>query len=97
MPVRISYPERRENPADSARAEHALDTRGAILLRQKWSRGQVEARLANMSPCLIGMEACVGAHHLSRKLKAAWSRCPVDAGEVRAALLEGAEERLPRC
>ena len=31
---------------------------------------QVEARLANMSPCLIGMEACVGAHHLSRKLKA---------------------------
>ena len=47
-----------------------LDARGAIVLRQKWSRGQVEARLANMPPCLIGMEACVGAHHLSRKLKA---------------------------
>ena len=47
-----------------------LDGRGAIVLRQKWSRGQVEARFANMSPCLIGMEACVGAHHLSRKLKA---------------------------
>src|SRR5580693_4290678 len=47
-----------------------LDERGAIALRQKWSRGQVEARLANMPPCLIGMEACVGAHHLSRKLKA---------------------------
>ena len=47
-----------------------LDHRGAIVLRQKWSRGQVETRLANMSPCLIGMEACVGAHHLSRKLKA---------------------------
>jgi len=44
--------------------------RGAIVLRQKWSRGQVEARLANMQPCLIGMEACVGAHHLSRKLQA---------------------------
>lgn len=44
------------------------DARGAIALRQKWSRGQVEARLANMPPCLIGMEACVGAHHLSRKL-----------------------------
>jgi transposase len=47
-----------------------LDDRGAIILRQKWSRGQIEARLANMPPCLIGMEACVGAHHLSRKLKA---------------------------
>ena len=46
------------------------DRRGALLLRQKWSRGQVEARLANLPPCLIGMEACVGAHHLSRKLKA---------------------------
>ena len=47
-----------------------LDDRSAIVLRQKWSRGQIEARLANMPPCLIGMEACVGAHHLSRKLKA---------------------------
>ena len=46
------------------------DTRGQIVLRQKWSRHQVEARFANMPPCLIGMEACVGAHHLSRRLKA---------------------------
>jgi transposase len=45
------------------------DLRGAIVLRQKWSRGQVEARLANQPSCLIGMEACVGAHHLSRKLQ----------------------------
>jgi len=45
------------------------DQRGAIVLRQKWSRRQVEARLANLPPCLIGMEACVGAHHLSRKLQ----------------------------
>jgi transposase len=47
-----------------------LDQRGAIVLRQKWSRGQVEARFANLQPCLVGMEACVGAHHLSRRLKA---------------------------
>ena len=39
------------------------------MLRQKWSRSQVDARLANMPPCLIGMEACVGAHHLGRQLK----------------------------
>jgi transposase len=44
-----------------------LDERGAIVLRQKWSRGQVDTRLANLAPCLIGMEACVGAHHLSRE------------------------------
>jgi transposase len=46
------------------------DSRGAIILRQKWSRGQIEAQLANMLPCLVGMEACVKAHHLARKLTA---------------------------
>jgi len=46
------------------------DERGALVLRQKWSRHQVEARLANLPACLVGMEACVGAHHLSRKLQA---------------------------
>jgi len=47
-----------------------LDQRGAIVPRQKWSRGQIETRLAAMVPCLIGMEACVGAHHLCRELQA---------------------------
>ena len=66
-----------------------LDECGAIVLRQKWSRGQVEARFANMPRCLIGMEACVGAHHLS------WPRCPVDPCEIRSPLLEGTEKRAP--
>jgi transposase len=47
-----------------------LNTRGGIMLRRKLSRGQLEAKLANLPPCLVGMEACVGAHHLSRRLKA---------------------------
>jgi transposase len=41
------------------------DGRGEIVLRQTWSR-----RYANMSACLMGMEACVGAHRLSRRLRA---------------------------
>ncbi len=45
-----------------------MDASGAIVLRQKVSRGQLEKRFANMPPCLIGMEACVGAHFLSRLL-----------------------------
>ena len=45
-----------------------LDSRGAIVLKCKLSRSQLENRLANTPPCLIGMEACVGAHHLSRRL-----------------------------
>ena len=47
-----------------------LNKVGAIILRLKLSRQQLEARLANLPACLVGMEACVGAHHLSRRLKA---------------------------
>jgi transposase len=32
-----------------------LDQRGAIVLQQKWSRRQIEARLANIPRCRIGM------------------------------------------
>jgi hypothetical protein len=45
-----------------------LAGRGAIALRQKWSRGQVETRLANMPACLIGIEASKGAHYWARVL-----------------------------
>ncbi len=38
-----------------------LDVDGNIVLRRKLSRSQLMVRLANMPPCLIGMEACVGA------------------------------------
>ena len=40
-----------------------LDKCGAIVLKAKVSRGQLENRLANLPPCLIGMEAGVGSHH----------------------------------
>jgi transposase len=47
-----------------------LDEQGAIVLRQKLSRGQLDQRFVNLPPCLIGMEACAGAHHLGRRLAA---------------------------
>lgn len=37
---------------------------------QQLKRDQVAAFFANLSPCLIGMEACSGAHHWARKLQA---------------------------
>jgi transposase len=47
-----------------------LDRRGAIVSQVKLSRGQLERRLANVPPCLIGMEACSGSHHIGRRLTA---------------------------
>jgi transposase len=46
-----------------------LNTRGAILLRQKLTRRQLAIRLSNLPPCLVGLEAGVGAHHVARTLK----------------------------
>ena len=52
------------------RSTSSASTKWRYRSRQKLSRNQVDIRLANMPRCLIGMEACVGAHHLSRQLKA---------------------------
>jgi transposase len=47
-----------------------LDQRGNIVLQLKTSRDQLERRLANVPHCLIGMEACSGAHHIGRQIEA---------------------------
>jgi len=47
-----------------------MSERGRIVLRLKISRGQLERRFVNLPPCLIGMEACAGAHHVGRRLAA---------------------------
>ena len=49
-----------------------LDQRGAIVMKAKLSRGQLEHRLANVPPCLIGMEACPDA----AAVRAGWRRSP---------------------
>ena len=72
------------------------DDRGGILLRQKWSRRQVETRFANMPPCLIGMEACVGAHHLSRKLQGLGHDARLMPAKYVRPYSKG-QKRLPRC
>src|SRR6516165_2675189 len=47
-----------------------LDQRGAIVWQLKCSRAQLERRLVNIPSCLIGMEACSGAHYIARQLAA---------------------------
>src|SRR3954447_26735181 len=72
------------------------DERGAIVLRQKLSRGQVTARLATMVPCLIGMEALRRRPSSEPSTPRPWPRREAGAGAVREALPQGPEERLPR-
>jgi len=45
-----------------------LDEKGAIVLREKVSRGRIVARLANTPRCLIGIEAGMATHYVARAL-----------------------------
>src|SRR6201987_5547933 len=45
-----------------------LDQRGAVVWQLKCSLAQLERRRANTPCCLIGIEACSGAHYIARQL-----------------------------
>ncbi|AIL13893.1 hypothetical protein IM40_11170 (plasmid) [Candidatus Paracaedimonas acanthamoebae] len=46
---------------------HGIDKRGKPVLQKKVSREKLPIVIANLPGCLIGMEACAGAHF--------WARC----------------------
>ncbi|MCB1916251.1 MAG: IS110 family transposase [Rhodocyclaceae bacterium] len=48
---------------------HGVDQRGKTVLRKQLRRDQVAKFMANMPPCLVGMEACGSAHHWARKMQ----------------------------
>jgi transposase len=49
---------------------HGVNEHGKGVLKKQLKRQQVIQFFANMPACLIGMEACGGAHHWARKLQA---------------------------
>lgn len=49
---------------------HGVDERGKEVLRKIVSRARLMPFLAQLPPCLIGLEACSGAHEWARKLQA---------------------------
>jgi transposase len=47
-----------------------LDGSGKVILRRRMQRKTIVALTSKLSPCIIAMEACYGAHHLGRVLSA---------------------------
>jgi len=47
---------------------HGIDIDGEIVVRKQLKRSQLRQFFAKLEPCLIGMEACAGAHYWSREL-----------------------------
>ncbi len=46
---------------------HGVNANGEVVLRRSLSRAKLSELVAQLQPCLIGMEACSGAHE--------WARC----------------------
>ena len=52
-------------------AVHGVDESGTAQLRQpKVARGKLNALVASLPPCVIGIEACSGAHYWARQFQA---------------------------
>lgn len=48
---------------------HGVDEKGKTVLKKRLTRDQLSIFIAQLPPCLIGMEACGGAHYWARKFK----------------------------
>ena len=45
-----------------------LDSRGVIIARHRFNRVQLIRFIGKLQPCVVGMEASCGSHHLAREL-----------------------------
>jgi transposase len=48
---------------------HGVDVDGAVVVRKRIGRSKMLEFFADLSPCLIGIEACPSAHHWARELQ----------------------------
>lgn len=47
---------------------HGVDAKGRTVVTRQLRRRQVLRLMAQLAPCLVGMEACGGAHHWAREI-----------------------------
>lgn len=48
---------------------HGVNRKGKVVLKKQLTRQKLYEFMANLPSCLVGMEACGGAHHLARMFK----------------------------
>lgn len=67
----------------------ACDRQGKVLLRKRLRRSQFVKNIANLPACLIGMEACGGAHHWARRFEAMGHVCKLVPAQYVKAFVRG--------
>ena len=65
---------------------HGVNLNGEVVLRRSLSRAKLSELVAQLPPCLIGMEACSGAHEWARRFSVLWAYREADGGQVRDAV-----------
>jgi transposase len=55
------------DPARNVFQVHAVAAAGAVAVRRQLRRAQVQLFVSRLGPCLMGMEACAGAHDRARQ------------------------------
>src|SRR6476469_10791101 len=76
---------------------HGVDEAGKTVLRRTVRRERLIETVAALSPCLIGMEACSGAHEWGRRFQQHGHTVKLMAPKFVRALQEEREERRQRC
>ena len=72
---------------------HGIDAKGIVLMRRQVRRAQVLLFFSRLPPCLVGMEACAGAHYwygnwLTLTMICGWSRPTTSSGARRMRLMQ---------
>ena len=47
---------------------HGVDAQGKVVVTKRLRRDAVLTFFANLAPCVVGMEACAGAHFWAREI-----------------------------
>ena len=74
---------------------HGVDSRGREVLRRTVRREQLLPLAAQWPPCLIGLEACSGAHEWARQFTAL-GHTAADRAEIRCPVSQERQERRQR-
>jgi transposase len=71
-----------------------FDPSGQIVLRRKIKRSALINTFETLTPCIVGMEACLSTHFVSRTLRKLGFEPRIIPAKYTKPFVKGAEERL---
>ena len=76
---------------------HGVNDAGTVVMRKRINRSRVLQFFGDLSPCLVGLEACPSAHYWARELQALGHTVKLMPPSYVKAYLKAQQERRQRC